>query len=262
MNLNKKLILITGGSSGIGKAAAINLAKQGAEIIIQSRDIEKLKTTAAEITNMGGKVHFISTDLTKPKDVEESAKKIINEIGLPDVIINSAGSGEWLSLEEASMEHYATSMQSPYLATAYTCKAFNEEMLKRGGGHLININSAACYFSFSKATGYTAARWAMLGFTKSLQADLYNTNLKVSMIAFGKVDSPYFKNNPKSEDRIPRIVKWLIPTVTTDYCGKIIANTIKSKKSTVIRPPMMLILATMNRYTPGMFRWIIRITNK
>jgi short-subunit dehydrogenase len=259
MNLTDKLILITGGSSGIGKAAAIELAKKGAEIIIQAQNLDKLKSAAEEIASSGEKVHFYSTDLSKADSVEQSAKQIMSEIGVPDIIINSAGSGEWLSLKEASLSHYTSTIDSPYLATAFTCKAFYDKMLERGSGHLIIVNSAACYFAFPGATGYLAARWAILGFAKSLQADLYDTNIKVSMIALGKVDSPYFTNNPISEERIPKIVGILTKTMTTEYSGKVIADVVKSKKATVIKPVMMALSVWLNRFFPGMFGWLMRV---
>lgn len=212
--MNTKLISITGGSSGIGKAAAIALHKQGATIILQARHLEKLKNTAMEIDPSGHRISYYSTDLTDKKAVEEHAQKIIDNEGLPDVVINSAGSGEWLSFKEANLSHFKNTMDSPYNATALNCKVFFDNMQNRGTGHFIIINSAAAYFSFPGATRYTPARWAMLGFSRALQADLYTTNFKVSMIALGKVDSPYFQNNPISESRIPNIANWLIPTLT------------------------------------------------
>ncbi len=258
MTIENKLILITGGSSGIGKAAAIELAKKGATVILQARSIDKLQSVTEEIKSTGGSAHYYSTDLTDFSSVEAVASKIISEVGLPDIVINSAGSGEWLSLKEASVEHFKTSMDSPYLATAYTCKVFYDKMQERGHGHFIIINSAACFFSFSSATGYTAARWAMLGFAKSLHADLFGTDFKVSMIALGKVDSPYFANNPVSEEKIPRVVKWLIPTMTTEESGRVVVNTVRSKRNMVVKPLMMDLCVRLNRFFPGLFSWIIR----
>ena len=258
--MNNSLILITGGSSGIGKAAASELHKQGAKIILQARDIEKLKSSAMEIDPSGNRISFYSTDLSDQESVESSAKKIIENEGLPDVVINSAGSGEWLSFKEAALSHYKSTMDSPYVATALTCKVFFDEMQERGNGHFIIINSLACYFSFPGATGYIPARWAMLGFSRSLQADLFNTDFKVSMIALGKVDSPYFENNPISEDRIPRVASWLIPTMSLKAAGNVIAKTVKTKRAIVIEPFAMFILVLINRLIPGMFRWLIRTT--
>ena len=125
----------------------------------------------------------------------------------------------------------------------------------------ISHNSAASYFSFPGATGYTPARWAMLGFAKSLQADLYHTDFKVSMIVFGKVDSPYFKNNPVSEERIPKIANWLTPTMSVASSGKVISRVVRNKKTIVIRPLMMSLFVFLNRLVPGMFTWLMRITS-
>lgn len=257
--MNNKLILITGGSSGIGKAAAIKLHKQGARIILQARNREKLKEAAMEIDPSGNRVSYYSTDLTDQDSVALDAQKIIENEGLPDVVINSAGSGEWLSFKEATLSHFKNTIDSPYIATALTCKVFFDKMQERGNGHFIIINSAAAYFSFPGATGYTPARWAMLGFSRSLQADLYKTDFAVSMIALGKVNSPYFQNNPKSEDRIPKIANYLVPTMTEEDAGDVIAKNVRTKKTVVIRPIIMALFVFLNRLFPGILRWLMRI---
>ena len=258
--MNDKLILITGGSSGIGKAAAMNLYGQGARIIIQARNLEKLKSAALEIDPSGERVSYYSTDLTNQDQVISAAHQMVEKLGVPDVVINSAGAGEWLSLKEASVSHYKDTMDTPYMATALTCKVFYDLMQSRGDGHFIIINSAACYFSFPVATGYTPGRWAMLGFSRSFQADLSDTNFKVSMIAFGKVESPYFENNPRSEERIPKIANWLIPTMSLKTTGEVIARNIMTKKAVVIKPFLMSLFVFLNRLFPGIFRWLMRIT--
>lgn len=260
-SIDQQLILITGGSSGIGKAAAIALHQQGARVILQARNIEKLKAAAEEVDASFDRVSYYSTDLSNEEAVAKAADLIIQKEGLPDVIINSAGAGEWLSFDESDMYHYRDTINSPYLATAFTCKVFYDRMRERGFGHFIVVNSAACYFAFPGTTGYGPARWAMLGFSKALQADLYGTNFKISMIALGKVDSPYFDNNPISEDRIPKIANWLIPTMTLDESAKVIVNTVKTKKNTVIKPFMMSLMVLLNRFTPGIFSWLMRITS-
>ena len=212
-----------------------------------------------EIDPSGNRVSYYSTDLTDQDSVALDAQKIIENEGLPDVVINSAGSGEWLSFKEASLSHFKNTIDSPYIATALTCKVFFDKMQERGNGHFIIINSAAAYFSFPGATGYTPARWAMLGFSRSLQADLYNTDFTVSMIALGKVNSPYFQNNPKSEDRIPKIANYLVPTMTEEAAGDVIAKNVRTKKTVVIRPFIMALFVFLNRLFPGILRWLMRI---
>ncbi len=259
--MKNTLILITGGSSGIGKATAFELLKTGATLILQARNIQKLESAAQELDPSGKRVYVYSTDLMNQNEVEKSAELIIKKHGIPDIVINSAGAGEWLSFKESSVIHYKETMDSPYLATAFTCKVFYDKMQERGTGHFIIVNSAACYFSFPGATGYIPARWALLGFSNSLQADLYDTQFKVTMIALGKVNSPYFKNNPISEDKIPKIVDWLIPTMSEEAAGKVVARTVDSKKAIEIVPFMMKVSVWFNRLFPGLFRWLMRASS-
>ena len=258
--MHNSLILITGGSSGIGKAAAIQLHKQGAKVILQARNFEKLRKAAYDIDPSENRVSYYATDLTDQNAVALAAQKIFENEGLPDVIINSAGSGEWLSFKEATLSHYRSTMDSPYIATALTCKVFFDKMQERGTGHFIIINSAAAYFSFQKTTGYSPARWAMLGFSRSLQADLFETDFTVSSIALGKVDSPYFQNNPVSEERIPKISNRLIPTLSVEAAGKIVAKNVRTKKAVVIKPFILSLFVFLNRFFPSVMRWLLRIT--
>ena len=188
----------------------------------------------------------------------KSAQEIVKNEGLPDVVINSAGAGEWLSIKEADVSHFRQTMDSPYLATALTCKVFYDLMQKRGTGHFVIVNSAGSYFSFPGAIGYLPARWAMLGFAKALQADLRTSNFDVSLAAFGKVNSPYFENNPKSEERIPNISNWLIPTMTEETAGSVLLNVVKTKKKTVIRPLLLSFFIFLNRFVPGIFNVLMR----
>jgi len=258
--MENKIILITGGSSGIGKAAAIALAKKGATIIIQARNPQKLADAAKEIeSHSTQKAHHYSTDLTSIKEVQEYAEKMIKEVGLPDVIINSAGLGNWLPFEDSDPEHFQQTIQSPYLVTAYTCKIFHEHMKKRGTGHFITVNSAACYFAFPNAVGYISARWALRGFTDALASDLSDTNFKVSAVVLGKVDSPYFTNNPVSEQNIPKIVGLLNPTLSTEKAGNAIVSVVHSKKKTLIRPWSMSMYVFFNRFIPWFFKLLMRI---
>ena len=258
--LNNKLILITGGSSGIGKAAATLLVQQGAKVLLQARTESKLEEAAKAMDPTGKQVAWVSTDLTDLDSVTSSAASIVETHGVPDVIINSAGSGEWLSLAESTAEHYLETIQSPYLATAYTCKVFFDYMQERGTGQFIIVNSVACYVPIPGAIGYATSRSAMQGFANSMQADLHHTKFKVSLITLGKVDSPYFTNNPISEQRIPKAVGWFVSTMTETAAGKEVVKLVHRPKEIVVKPVMMNVLVFLNRFFPGAFKWIMRTT--
>ena len=96
--MKNELILITGGSSGIGKAAAFELLKTGATLILQARNIQKLESAARELDPSGNRVYVYSTNLMIQNEVERAAETIIENHGIPDIVINSAGSGRMVVL--------------------------------------------------------------------------------------------------------------------------------------------------------------------
>ncbi len=98
MKLTGKLVLITGGSSGIGEAAAKLLASRGATVVLMARSEQNLKRVANEITEDGGTSHYFPVDLGDHKALRVLVKEVTSGIGVPDIIINSAGAGKWLSV--------------------------------------------------------------------------------------------------------------------------------------------------------------------
>ena len=260
MSLENKVVLITGASSGIGEACAKLMAKGGATVILQARSEDKLETIVKEILDHGGKAHFYTTDLTDIEAVKKQAIAIKNKVGVPDVIVNSAGAGNWLSIFDTSEEDFRDMMSAPYFAAVYTIKAFLVDMVKRNSGHIITINSAACYFTFPGALGYLSTRWATRGFQEGLAEELRTTNVAVTNIVAGKVDSPYFTNNPVSAERIPKIATGIMKTLTVEDVAETIIRSIKSRKRTIIIPWQMSFSVLMNRYFPGLFRLLMRST--
>ena len=259
-DLKGKIVLVTGASSVIGSATAKMLATHGADVILQARGIDNLKTVASEIKDAGGIAHVYPTDLTDIAATESTAKKIIEEVGLPDIIINCAGAGEWLSIFQTSNNDFHQMMDAPHFAAVHTTKAFLDHFVKRDSGHIININSVACYFIYPGAIGYLSSRWTLRIFTESLQEELRTTNINVSMLAAGKVDSPYFTNNPISAERIPKISTTLMKTLTVEQVAKAILKIINTEKRIVIIPWEMALSVMLNKHLPGIFRILNRMT--
>jgi len=258
--MNGLLILITGASSGIGEASAKLLAKKGAEVILLARGEENLKRVCDEIANDNGTASYYSVDLSNGEAIAKTTQQIKKEKGIPDIIINNAGAGNWLSILETSSDEFEKMQAVPHHAAFHITKAFIHEMKERNKGHIININSASCYFSYPGAMGYLSSRWALRSFSEALHSELYATGIDVSMIVAGKVDSPYFTNNPISAERIPKIAPMLTGTLTLDKVANTIAKTIHSRRKTVIIPFSMNVLVNMNRFFPRIFSYLLRKT--
>jgi short-subunit dehydrogenase len=259
MKIQGSTILITGASSGIGAATAKAMARAGGRVLLLARTQTALEKVAAEIVAAGGEAKVYPIDLTDAPKVEQVAKQILAEVGTPDLILNNAGAGRWLFVEETSSAEALQMMNAPYFAAFYITRAFLPEMLRRGTGHIVTINSPVSRFAWPGATGYAAARWALRGFTEALRADLRGTGLRVTMVTPGLVDSPYFDHNPGAHERLPKIAR-LIPTLTPDQVAAGIIQAVKWNQRERVMPFMLWLFYVMHAVAPRIVEWFVTIT--
>jgi NAD(P)-dependent dehydrogenase (short-subunit alcohol dehydrogenase family) len=119
MKLKNKIVLITGASSGIGAATARVTAREGAHVLLLARSQEKLDDLAQEIRREGGQARVYPVDMTDAQAVAGVAGRITRDVGTPDIIVNNAGAGRWLSMEETSSEEAVAMMAAPYFAAFF-----------------------------------------------------------------------------------------------------------------------------------------------
>jgi len=147
MEIQGKTVLVTGASSGIGSAIAKAMAQAGAAVVLLiARSENDLKKVAAEIGTSGGNARIYPVDLSNPDQVTVIAQRIQGEAGVPDIIINNAGSGEWKFLEDTSPKEIQEMMAVPYFAAAWVTRAFLPAMRTRNSGHIVNVSSVASRF--------------------------------------------------------------------------------------------------------------------
>ncbi len=256
MNLNNKLMLITGASSGIGAATARLAARAGARVILVARSQDKLEKLADEIRRAGGKAYTHAADLTDPNAVRALEMVVSTEIGTPDVLFNNAGAGRWLYVDETSMNEANDMMAAPYLSAFYVTRAFLPAMIQRNSGLIVNMTSIAGYMSWPGATAYTAARWAMRGFHAGLRADLNRTKIRTMLTAFAEVKSEFWQNNPGSAERLPGAQK-MIPTLTSEQAARAILTGIRWNAPIVFAPLMLWVILTLNYLFPQITEWLV-----
>lgn len=260
MNIEGKLVLVTGASSGMGAAIANSLAKAGARVALAARREEELNKVAAGIRAAGGSASVYPVDLTDSAAVEQLAARVTTELGTPDIIINNAGSGKWKFIEDTSAEEARQMMAMPYFATFYVTRAFIPEMLKRNSGHIVNISSVASRFVWPGACAYAAARWAVRGFTEALRSDLYGTGIGVTLYESGHVDSPYWQSNTGSRERIPKIGEILIRTLKPEEVGDAVVDGIRRNKRLIVIPFMLKIVYLQHFFLPWVVQWLMNVT--
>ena len=257
--MKSKLILITGASSGIGAEMAKQFAQQGHTVLLLARNQQKLEEVTAEIKQHGGQAFCYPADVGEYDQVESITNTIKQTHGIPDVLINNAGSGLWRFIEETSYEQILVNIKVPYLGAAYITKAFMPEMLLRNSGHIVNMTSIAAKMPFSGATTYVASRKAMIGLHEALTMDLHGTGIKTSLSYFAKVESTFWANNPGSEQRLPLAQK-LIPIISTEKAANAVVNGVEKGRRDITSPFMIRILLFLNWLTPPITKLIMHTT--
>lgn len=248
--INDKLVLVSGASSGIGAATAKAMVKAGGRVVLLARRKEALDQVVVEITSAGGQVWSYSVDLADADAVTAVAKQITEKLGTPDIIINNAGAGRWLFVDETSPVEAVEMMAVPYFAAFNVTHAFLPAMLMRNSGHIVNISSVGSRFVWPGATAYLAARWAVRGFTEALRTDLAGSGIGVALYESGVVTSPYWKHNLRSRERVPKMAE-LIPEITPEQAANAIVRGVEKNKRLIVIPFMMKLTYWLHAVFPG-----------
>jgi 3-dehydrosphinganine reductase len=182
---NNKVILITGGSSGIGLAAAKQLASAGAQVWLAARRLELLELALKEVQaarrDPSQSCGIISADVSDSKQAARIVETVTASAGTPDVLINSAGISQPGYVQDLSPEVFERLMQVNYLGTVYVTGAALPAMMKRGSGHIINLSSIAGYMGVFGYSAYGATKFAVAGYSEVLRAELKPHGIRVSV---------------------------------------------------------------------------------
>ncbi len=189
-----KLALITGGSSGIGQALAVELARAGASVWILARHTEQLQRSVERIEQAridpGQSFGFLSVDVSNREEIGEALQKFLQEVGAPDLLINSAGVTHPGQVEDLSLDIFRWNMEVNYFGTVYVTKALLPAMIARGSGHIVNISSVAGIVGVYGYTAYGASKYAVAGFSDVLRAEMKPHGIQVSVVFPADVETP------------------------------------------------------------------------
>jgi NAD(P)-dependent dehydrogenase (short-subunit alcohol dehydrogenase family) len=182
MDFKGKIALVTGSSGGIGRAIAIALAKEGADIVLASRNIPKLKEVKKEIESTGHRAKVIRCDVSKDASVTAMKEKAMKAFGNIDIIINNAGIGIRGSLEDVSLGDWRYIINTNLMGCIRVVHAFLPHLLERGSGYIVNVSSiqAIAYGAEMLNTPYITTKAGIIGFTDGLAATLRPKGIKVS----------------------------------------------------------------------------------
>jgi uncharacterized protein len=186
--LQQKTVVITGASSGIGRAAALEFARRGANLVLAARRGELLEIVAKECRAIGVDCKTVVTDVTQRADCEH----LIDAAGSVDVLINNAGFAIFDAIESARPDDLTSMMQTNYFGTVWCTQAVLPQMLARGNGTIVNVASIAGIMGYARMGGYCATKFAMIGFSETLRDEVASRGVRVAMVCPGTVETEFF----------------------------------------------------------------------
>jgi hypothetical protein len=186
MRLKDKVAIVTGGGQGIGHGIALMFAREGAKVTIAQRTAEKLEQTTREIEEIGGEVLAIPTDVGKEEDVKRMIDATQERFGGLDVLVNNAGIGLRVPVDEVTMEDYERLMDTNLKGMYMGCQ-YGVPLMKEKGGSIINISSVHGVNGCPLNTVYAATKGGIIGCTRALAAELAPDFIRVNVISPGAI---------------------------------------------------------------------------
>lgn len=192
MELKGRVGVITGGSTGIGRAIAGELAAAGCRVAICARNPERLEEAAVDLRSHGAEVLAVPTDVSREEEVNRFARLVEARFGRTSILINNAGIGRFGRFIELTVEEFDETFGVNVRGVFLCSQAFVPGMIEAGDGVVVNIASLAGKNAFATGAVYAASKHALLGMSKCMLLDLREHNVRVLAICPGSVDTPFF----------------------------------------------------------------------
>ncbi len=197
MRFQEKIVLVTGGASGIGLATCRAFAEAGASVVMTDVNADRGAAAAAELKSAGGKVEFSTLDITSRESAEAMAEQLKAERGKLDVLVNAAGWDIIQPFMENTPEYCAKIVALNFMGPVQVTKALLPLLIESGSGRIVNVASDAGRVGSSGETVYAGAKGGVIAFTKSLAREVIRKNVRVNCVCPGPTDTPLFATQPQ-----------------------------------------------------------------
>ncbi|MDT2047590.1 3-ketoacyl-ACP reductase [Priestia aryabhattai] len=181
-SLQGKVAIITGAGKGIGRATALDLAKEGVNLGLLARTEADLKAVAQEVEALGVKVAYATADVSSIEEVNKAVDYLHNQLGKADILINNAGIGKFGGFLELSPEEWKQIIDINLMGVYYVTRAVLPQMIEKNGGDIINISSTAGQKGAPVTSAYSASKFGLLGLTESLALEVRKHNIRVTAL--------------------------------------------------------------------------------
>lgn len=243
--------IVTGASSGIGRATAVGLARRGVQVVASARNTQALEALAAESRAAGGYITVVPADITDRAAVSALVGETVARFGRIDLCVCCAGAYIRGPVTGLALDRFAESMAVNFTGSLFLIYAVLPHMLQRRTGHVVAVTSVDGRKGLPLDAPYVAAKSALTGFMDVLRQELHGTGVHASTILPGRVDTPMIANL-----KVPLVSS----KISADRVARAIIKAVQHRKTEVIVPfwgPKSLLLAHL--ISPGLADWLVRV---
>ena len=257
VSFEKKVIWITGASSGIGEALAYEWSKLGAHLILSARresELERVKAACAHKE----RCTVAPLDLSRQEDIETMADRMLQQFGAVDILVNNGGVSQRSLVIETGLSVDRRIMEVDYFSGVILSKKLLPAMVAKGGGHIIAISSVVGIFGFPLRSAYSAAKHAMHGFYETVWAELHTRGIRVTVACPGRVLTNV-SLNALSKDGTPHgeMDRGQANGITGEVCARKIIEAVRKNKKELYIGKTDLLMIYFKRYMPWLYYWLV-----
>lgn len=267
-DFNGKVVLITGGSRGLGLVMARQLAKEGARLVLCSRDVNELENARMELAGNGAEVLVIKCDVTVQQEVDDMITNVQNEFGPIDVLINNAGLIHAGPVTEMTVQEFEEAMQVHFWGPVYTTLAVLPAMKARREGRILNISSIGGKISVPHLVPYSASKFALVGLSEGLRAELSKYHITVTtatpgLMRTGSTGHALVKGQHKKEYALFKIMDSSpLTSKSAEASAAAILDALRHGDAEVTTTFPAIFAEYVHNLSPGLMTGIFSVVNK
>lgn len=251
MKLTDKTVVITGASSGIGRAVALEMARRGAHLVLGARRLEQLEKTAEQCRALGVRATAVATDVTS----REKCERLIASAGTVDVLINNAGFAIFDAVAGAKPDDLRAMMETNYFGMVHCTQSVLPQMLQRGSGTIVNVASITGIMGFARMGGYCATKFAVIGLTEALRDEVLGRGVRVALVCPGTTETEFFVKAER--DKMPGASRLLI-AVSPERVARAVCDAAEDGRYRRILPLFASIYMRMKEVFPRTAHFFMR----